>query len=228
MKNREVKNIKSKQYSVEYEIKSLISYATNDLASFQDYSIRMEGFMIEEFDKYNQYLDDMYIEYFNRFKGRQDLGYYLEYQYPDLFRKSLYTNIFSFVEKTLNSICVSYEERNNEKNSFRDMDGNGIDRAKAYLTKVKGLDVGLIKEWEQLKAFQKVRNLIVHNYSEIQPENILEWEKIKKDLKCLIYDKYPFYYKLRLDNTFINNFFNLSLNFFKALKKQLTLSGKKK
>jgi hypothetical protein len=213
---------KTKQYPEEYTISSVIHFAIKDLESFEDYYKRMEDFMIEEFDKYNQYLDDKFFEHYNRFNGMIDLSFNLQYKYPDLFRKTLFINIFSYFENILNDICVFYEEMNNEKFSFLDMKGKGIYRAKEYIAKVVGVNFNLINiEWSTLTSLQKVRNQIVHNYSKFELDKSKEWEKREEEFDGLNIIKYSRFHEIRIDKSFVENSIKVVKDFLNKLLKQL-------
>ena len=82
---------------------------------------------------------------------------------PYLFWYSQFLITFSFFERALNALCMSFQKQHDFALSLKDMSGQGIFRAKLYLAKVCGV-TGLfqISEWNQVALFAEIRNAIAH------------------------------------------------------------------
>jgi hypothetical protein len=228
--NNKTENNKVKKYRNEYTIKNLICRQLFDLQFFIDYSNGIEKYMTDEFNRYNNYLNfgndgNNYLELNKHFNGRQDLGHSLQVLSPDLFRKTVFINIFSFFEKSLNEICVNFKEKTNNKLGFIDMKGLGIDRAKIYLTKVMNINFSLLnKEWEKLKSFKEVRNKLVHNYSEIESNENEKWVKLQNKLKGLEFYSLNHYSEIRLEKGFIEFFIRTLKSFLEKLLEEIKIN----
>lgn len=89
-------------------------------------------------------------------------------EYSDLFRKSFFVSLCSYLESRLNNECELRKQEYPEiKVTFRDIKGTGIKRARTYLVKVLGSNFPFATNthWEEIQWFMKLRNCIVHNES---------------------------------------------------------------
>jgi hypothetical protein len=81
---------------------------------------------------------------------------------------SQYLIIYSTFEHILNELCKIVQRRSSFTLSFKDINGNGIERSKNYLTKVAGVKSPFQEpSWERAKLLSKIRNIIAHNDGEI-------------------------------------------------------------
>ncbi len=76
-------------------------------------------------------------------------------------RKALFTSIYSLVEPAFDIRIRFIKERDNLQLSLGDIKGQGIEKAKIYLTKLANIHVPHL-EWEQMMNLNKLRNCIVH------------------------------------------------------------------
>ncbi|MEC0534306.1 hypothetical protein P8863_17640 [Bacillus spizizenii] len=77
---------------------------------------------------------------------------------------ALFTGIYGDFEYFLNLICNAYKTKHGYKIDLKDISGNGIERAVLYLTKVVQVrDLKKTPEWNKLKHWNRIRNIIVHN-----------------------------------------------------------------
>ncbi|OKL37008.1 hypothetical protein [Domibacillus mangrovi] len=77
---------------------------------------------------------------------------------------AMFLAIYGDFEAFLNRICVVHRSNNSYTLGYRDLYGNGIERAVTYLNKVVGLkDIKKSIEWNDLRDWNKIRNILVHN-----------------------------------------------------------------
>lgn len=89
----------------------------------------------------------------------EDIHYQFKEEYPIILRTSLFLSIYAFLEKTLNDICLSYE--NSHKDKLNDIPHNGIHKSKVYLTNVCNIDFPT-KNWGQIRQYNIIRNFLAH------------------------------------------------------------------
>lgn len=106
---------------------------------------------------YVEYLDDYYSEQYN---------FLVEIQ-PNIFNKSALVSLYSSLEHNLNDFCNICQKMKGTNISVSDFNGDGIHKAKKYLTKLMGIDFGQSQEWQFITEFNKVRNCIVHANGDI-------------------------------------------------------------
>ncbi|MCE0490312.1 hypothetical protein LU196_09650 [Pantoea sp. Mb-10] len=106
---------------------------------------------------YIEYLDDYYSEQYN---------FLIEIQ-PNIFNKSTLVSLYSSLEHNLNDFCNLCQKMKGTNISVADFNGDGIHKAKKYLTKLMGIDFGQSQEWQFITEFNKVRNCIVHANGDI-------------------------------------------------------------
>lgn len=83
--------------------------------------------------------------------------------FPNLQRRSALICIFSVFENELNELCSLFMNTEQYRIAFKDIKGNGIDRARTYLTNIACVDLEKAStSWEELKNIQKIRNKFVH------------------------------------------------------------------
>jgi hypothetical protein len=89
-------------------------------------------------------------------------GVFREY-FPSLQRSSALVALFGFFENELNHLCELYKKTRSYNVSFKDLSGQGIERAAGYLEKVVNLNIQKQSQhWREIKDIQKLRNLLVH------------------------------------------------------------------
>lgn len=84
-------------------------------------------------------------------------------RFPERFRNSTFVYLYSIVEDQYNSLSRKLKESYDLNFDLEDIKGNGIQRAKTYISKALQVDIWVDSEWEQLKEYQKIRNGLVHN-----------------------------------------------------------------
>jgi hypothetical protein len=77
---------------------------------------------------------------------------------------ALFIGMYGDLEFYLNLICAAHKNDLKLDIALKDIAGSGIERAATYLSKVVG--IGTVKnssEWNELKHWNRVRNILVHN-----------------------------------------------------------------
>ncbi|ATB09493.1 hypothetical protein [Escherichia coli] len=109
-------------------------------------------------DDYINYLEDYYSEQYDFLVNIQ----------PNIFNKSALVSLYSCLEHNLNDYCNICQRIVNTNISVTDFNGDGIHKAKRYLTKLMDINFGLSQEWRFMTEFNKVRNCIVHANGDIK------------------------------------------------------------
>lgn len=87
----------------------------------------------------------------------------IEFIYLRLHRYSAVLAAYSYLENSMNKICINLENSKDIPLTVTDMSGQGIDRCKLYLDKMCNIDFMTINSyWSRLKDLNKLRNCIVH------------------------------------------------------------------
>jgi hypothetical protein len=77
---------------------------------------------------------------------------------------ALFIGMYGDLEFYLNSICNAHKNDKNFEIGLKDIAGNGIERAVTYLNKVVGIrNIKNSPEWNELRHWNRVRNILVHN-----------------------------------------------------------------
>ncbi|MCY7627752.1 hypothetical protein MH206_01695 [Bacillus altitudinis] len=149
-----------------------------ELSVIRDYYHEMEKYNYSAQEKHKEYLRnakkytleglgqeadsyaDHYMDIFN-----ENLDYYVN-GHLQLLRRTTFVEIYFLFEDFMNKKCKLHKELNNSNLSLRDINGQGIERAKIYLTKVCNITEPFkTKEWSNIIEYGKARNAIVHNRS---------------------------------------------------------------
>lgn len=101
-----------------------------------------------------------------------DLDGIFEEHFPSLQRRSAFLSLWGFLEHELEKLCLLYQAEKGFTLAVSDLSDKGIDRSTSYLEKVAGL-LGLKAsgEWRDLKALQRIRNLIAHSEGKLLDSN---------------------------------------------------------
>jgi hypothetical protein len=84
--------------------------------------------------------------------------------FPSLLHNSLFIAIYSYLESTLGNLARKMERSNPQDVAMEDIQQSVIDRYRKYLKKFQGIDFpDQSREWGRIRAYQKIRNVIVHN-----------------------------------------------------------------
>ncbi|MBC3959666.1 hypothetical protein [Morganella morganii] len=102
-------------------------------------------------------LDDYYSEQYDFLINIQS----------NMFNKSTLVSLYSCLEHNFNDFCNICQRIKGSNISVTDFNGDGIHKAKKYLTKLMSIDFSPSREWQFLMDFNKVRNCIVHANGDI-------------------------------------------------------------
>lgn len=85
---------------------------------------------------------------------------------------AIFTAMYGEFEGYLKSLCKAIGTSINSKIKLNDLSGQGIEQCSVYFTKVLDNDsLKQSKEWNRLKDWNRVRNIIVHNNSQVRDGN---------------------------------------------------------
>ncbi|MCY8484833.1 hypothetical protein MOC97_04925, partial [Bacillus atrophaeus] len=111
--------------------------------------------------------------------------YRYEFLYPQLIRKTIFLQTYFIFETYLNSLSDEHKRHSNTALSYKDMKGQGIERAKLYLRKVCNVNAEPFStnEWKRIIDYNTLRNAFVHN------NGIVDKSKLKSDTQGLTLTK---------------------------------------
>jgi hypothetical protein len=208
-----------------YDITQHINYCFNDLLYYKEFINRYERFIKDENEDYDSFINNPGAFHLGqKFDYQRNHSANLSTEFPNTLRRSAFISLWSFFENSLNKLCEVYEYRLNLGINFKDMNENGIDRAKLYLKKVVKLDFPSSPKsnWVEIKKLRDIRNCIVHKYSELNNDDKLV--HIVRSFPHLTL--YPLTSRsiIRLEELFLESV----LNIFQGFYAELLVSIKKK
>jgi hypothetical protein len=155
----------------------VIAYYLMEIGRAETYVSFSERFLKEEHDTYLKSLDDE--EAAKRYDYRTDLSADLDDSFPQLQRTSCLLVLFSTFEENLDHLCWSLEQHRKLNLKLHDLAGRGIDRSRAYLSKVAGWKLPT-SNWEKLKDVQRIRNLFSHASGYIPKTDLEDISRVVK------------------------------------------------
>jgi hypothetical protein len=189
-----------------------------DLNFFKGYLNRFELFIKEENELYEKYLNNPESddELGQKFNFQRNHSNDLLNEYPNTLRKSTFISLWSNFEKSLNDLCEVYEYHLSLKVNFTDMKGKGIERSKLYLTKIIHLNFPTSSNWDKIMKLKRIRDKIVHSYSEVNDEDSQLLSDIKsfKNLKLYSINKKSI---IEIEKPFLDGVINVFNGFSKEL-----------
>lgn len=104
------------------------------------------------------------------YQFHSDDHYHYNITFPNIFRYSMLTYIYSMFEKYLNDLCIILKRQLNIKIDLKDINGNGIKRAELFLSKVIEIPFPhQNSEWQSIiNIFSEIRNIVVHRNGELK------------------------------------------------------------
>ena len=195
------------EWGTSYEIESLRKFseiaeraildeAVNFKKHIENSSQGLEGFQLEA------YLSNHSDEYER-----------ISVQFAQVHRSSIFLRSYGLLERILNYVCEDFAEWNRVKILVKDLKGQGIERAKIYLSKQHDFDfVSKNPEWALLQSYGRIRNLFAHTYGDL-PDDDTKRKQITNDvnkLKFIKIDKGD----IVLEENFTTNFLDILRSFF--------------
>lgn len=199
-----------------------IYYRFNEFKRYRDYIQRYERMIKEELEDYNKFLNDgdFYLKLGPKFNFEMNHSHNLSIEFPNTQRKSTFISLISYFEKSMNELCEVYEYHNKLTVNFKDMKGRGIERAKFYLVKIVGLDFPTSRYWNHIVILIRIRNNIVHSYSEVYPENNQLISDINS-LQHLVLYKLQTKSLLHVEENFLQYVLEIFENFYRELLEEV-------
>jgi len=103
--------------------------------------------------------------------------------FKDTSYSSLLMVAYSYFEVTMKNICIETEKYIDTKIGLEDLKGNNyIEKSKRFLDKVVELDSSDLEEqWNKIKDYQKIRNIIAHNNGRLKDGQVNNVERIIRE-----------------------------------------------
>ncbi len=99
------------------------------------------------------------------------LDHLFEVYFPALQRAATFLAIWGSFERHMNELCEEVATAASHKVAVKDLAGRGLSRARAYLTKVAGLDGAWAQAlWQDFPDLQRLRNLFAHGDGHLEGE----------------------------------------------------------
>ena len=153
-----------------------LNLINNQLKDFYKYSVSMETYfeqrekqLLQEFEKEDPILWNQKY-------------YYHTVIFLNIYRTSLFTNVFGMLEYELKKACNFHFINNKPNVSMYDLKGNSdFEKAKNYLTKICKINFdSLNPEWNYLQTIKDLRNILIHNQGEFVQTNEKKTKKLIK------------------------------------------------
>lgn len=188
------------KYNFEHEISYFKEYLTFNIEKLNTRKEQLDLFLKQDIQE-----DPDSEDFFKSF-------YYLDYiKIPSHFYNSSIVSLYTFFETNLNTICEKIQMDVDLVIGLNDMAGsNIIQKARKFLSKFVNVEFEkkIDKEWIRITDFQKLRNLIVHQNSQVK-NNSKEDHKVLAQFNGI---------KLEKDNSFFIINADLLLEFLSRIE----------
>ncbi len=120
-------------------------------------------------EKFNEALGKIAENQKERFYGHFETEqYYIGNLFPSIQWSAMFVVAFNLFEKTINDICQVVKAISGYTTGLKDVSGQGIERAKAYLSKIHRITIPFSNnEWERINTLSKLRNVLSHTSGEL-------------------------------------------------------------
>lgn len=163
-----------------------VAYFYDEIKNFLEFVEFSERIWPEELSKYQISLSDENEKYGERYDFRNDLSSKLSSEFPQTQRRAYLVMLLALLEDFLNQLCLSFQESQNLSKSLFDIEGNGIERAKKYLSENSRIELPLqSREWQSIKNSQTVRNVVVHSAGHLNLDKHKKAISIVSASQCL-------------------------------------------
>ena len=132
------------------------------------------------------------------------------------FHNSLVITVFSFLEYSIVEFCRLIDFHLEPNKRFKDVPLIGLDKCKDFLYSNFEFSVSKFSDWNKIKEFQKIRNLIAHNNANLFKDpgiNLAEqpdFKEINNNKNIRITESGSFFIK---EISYIKDFADVSINF---------------
>ncbi len=139
------------------ETKDLIRSKQKELEKYIDDEIEKDPHPDTEREIVDHFIDDL-LKY--------------DRTYIELLMNSTFATSYSLFESSFSRICTYAQLEKGSQLHLNDLSGQGIiNKCRKYIEKVIEIDLSSLNtEWEEIKNYSKVRNLIVHNSSNFKKD----------------------------------------------------------
>ena len=140
---------------------------------------------------------------------------------PNVNRSSIFLLFYTFFEHKLFSLADLLSLHKQSKLSQKDISGKGIERTKIYFDKVLEIQFpSNSKEWNRLKSYGKIRNLIAHNGGIVE-KNSNEYKSLVAFSKSVKNFDINVQGEIELNQKIIIDFFNDVKELFNKIYKNI-------
>lgn len=165
---------------------SLALHISSQTGTMRDYLTEMTGLMnsnLSDFaDRVDQEADNLDAEGKDDWYDQNyDQEWKLTEVFPELYTKSFFVMIYSYIESTMKYFATALESHRQCEIKIDDLKGRGINLYKTYFEKVQSLPMKNSKSSQKIDDYRKIRNFIVHNNSRL--DNTANAKHIKRFAK---------------------------------------------
>ncbi|MEY2196747.1 hypothetical protein AB7942_29140 [Neobacillus sp. BF23-41] len=145
--------------------------------TLEDLIKNMEYSLAKDLDNFEKYVEEQAKEY-NEEQKQEYYDYmsdeYWKYKddYPQIVRKSFFLQAYFSFEHLLIEICKHFKRKLDLKLEVKDINGQGLERSKIYISKVIGVSSPFqTPNWTKIQHYNQIRNSFVHNAGEYDENN---------------------------------------------------------
>jgi hypothetical protein len=144
--------------------------------------------------------------------------YIIDNLFLKTFRYSMIVTIYSLIEMELNYLCRYLCHTKQLVLTLDEVRGDGIERAKVYLSKVCDVNFPDTNEWNEITKLNKIRNCIVHAQGDTDGANSpAKIKNIVKNTSSISLESDRF---IRIETIYINTILTKTKKFFKDIYKK--------
>ncbi|TYO99363.1 hypothetical protein EDC39_103209 [Geothermobacter ehrlichii] len=155
-----------------------------------------------------------------------DNHFYLFNVFPSLQWLSLFNTAYSMFEKNMNYICRLAEIKTKSNFKLKDLNGQGIRRAKLYLKKVANIEkpfVGL--EWKEITEYAALRNVMAHATGELDlsrddHKKVLDFARQRSNIEIIYHNGNSEFPEIRLGPDIVFESIQNYIDFLRLLSRQ--------
>jgi hypothetical protein len=173
------------QMGIEVDFENIFSFCKFTETALEQEKIRFDEIYREKISA----LEDQEKSEFQHFMI--EIHWKLDDVFPNMQWNSVFNTAYTIFENHMNHLCSILPKKNDTEVSLKDIKGQGIERAKIFLTKVIGItQIFQTSEWNEIKSYSKIRNVLVHTFGNLdltQPKHKEVFDYAKKHPALLLY-----------------------------------------